>query len=181
MEHPDPAEKDIPVTRRSAVYLLVLASALSALLVTGCAPRELPQAEAPQQGAGSDHLSPASGSELEMSAEQKTAELNSTFPVEFPVMAGQVLAAETVSGTELSYQVLVSAPLQQVVEWHRSILGQRAFALMDEAQADDGSVVLTYRRGDATYALRIEPTSDKTATVVGTLGFSRAAETTPAP
>ena len=113
-----------------------------------------------------------------MSDDQKRAELNSTFPVEYPVMAGEVVSVETPSANELRYVLLIPTPVDTVSNWYRTTLNERVFISQSETPTENGGVTMVFGRAEATYTIAVEPTIEGSR-VLGTLAF--ADFSTPAP
>ncbi|MBI5231187.1 MAG: hypothetical protein HY876_03365 [Coriobacteriales bacterium] len=104
-----------------------------------------------------------------MSDEKKVAELNELFPVEYPVIDGEVVGATAVSERELRYELWVKAPFDQVLAWHRETFPDRAFVLESEEPTERGGMALTYFRGGRIYAVEIVPANQGATRVLGTI------------
>jgi hypothetical protein len=152
----------------------LIVCALVALALVGCSAKAPGGAETPAPSADAPHVAPEStvqpiGGVSEMPAQQKTAELNSEFVTEWPVVAGKVISADSPDGAQLRFVLSVNASAAAVEQWYRAVMEGRAFILSEDLQTSSGGVVLKYSRAGLRYVVEIEPEGDKDSQVVGTI------------
>jgi hypothetical protein len=151
-------------------YLACAALTGCALILAGCAATPPPPAAPVTPAAtGTNHVNPGATEQpvaglLDMADQTKLDQLNPQFPVEYPVVEGQVDATQTVSTKELRYALTVPKSAAAVEEWYRRTLEGRAFMLRSEKGIENG-VEIVYFRGNAVYTIDIESTGPETTSV----------------
>lgn len=142
-------------------YRLAVALVLASLALAGCGRSATSSAQpTPATSTATPHAGPAASKQpasglVEMTDDAKRSQLNEQFPLEYPVVAGDVVGVRAVSAHEFRYELRVAAPAEQVEAWHLQTLAARMFALTSRTAADDGTRNLVFSRGGVSYRISI--------------------------
>lgn len=164
--------------------LLLLSALIVAGSMSGCsgsAPQATSLISQPTEpsATATAHAGPGSttvptGELADMGDDEKLATINSRFPVEYPVIDGEVVGREVASdGSRLSFDVGIAAPADSVEAWYRATMEGRLFRLVDERRSDDGSVDLTFNRSGVVYSVLIVPVQGGSTAVRSTIDASK--------
>lgn len=135
-----------------------------AILLAACAPAQVPPPlDADLTAKRLEPLAPSA----------KRAEIASSFPIEVPVVSGEVTRGQAQGTDAWDYEVSVASPPQDVVTWYRNAYAGRNWVLQHEWYVDGpqgGGTELTFRKGDAESRVTVSGTAENTSIVRAVLG-----------
>jgi len=138
-----------------AATLLVLAGLLPGAFA--CAPAE-PTTPPPAEQPEAPDVSP-------MDVDDRRSAFPADFPLEIPVAAGRVTAAEVATGTATglySYELEVDAPADTVIAWYRTVYSGARWQQVAEERSGSALSGLSFAKGGLGSIVRVEAQSGVT-------------------
>jgi len=136
--------------------LLLVGAGLCAAAVA-CAPSE-PVASPPAEQTEAPEVTP-------MGVDDRRSAFPVDFPLEIPVAAGRVTAAEVATGTVTglySYELEVDAPADTVIAWYRTVYSGAQWQQVAEERSGSALSGLSFAKGGLGSIVRVEGQSDVT-------------------
>lgn len=149
------------------VGLALATGVLATALLGGCS---LAKGFAPEGTSTKAPPSVATPGELErMSAETKRSEIATSFPVEVPVVAGEVIRGEAQGGDAWDYQLMVPVAMGDVISWYATAYTRAEWQFIADNEAGSGRK-LVFVKGDAESEIIVKSAGAKLTNVIGIVG-----------
>lgn len=142
----------MPAVRALRCLVTLAVALVVALAVVGCGGDSVPDPDLAEQPQA-------------MSLEQREAGLPPGFPIEIPVLAGEVTVAETTGEPDLGpwhYVIRTDVETAAIVEWYKQAYAGRSWRLVSEAEETDGYAMIFTKGSGAWSTVHVVAAEDGT-------------------
>jgi len=160
----------MPRATPSVILKSVVLGVVVSAVLAGCSPA-IPTGNA-EESVPSPAMPSRTDAPFRMDPDEVRARIATSFPVEVPVVSGDVVRGRA-QGTEAwDYELTVPAPAPTVAEWYFAEYQRRSWSLVEQPAPapTDGSFQLTLRKGLAESQITITPMSENESRVNVILG-----------